>query len=123
MPWIRSGDCPPEQCKGRCCKEVGVWFDVTAETRPFLDALEVRGHRIGVMEGGKALAMLPAKCQWLTGRGRCQLHPDMHPSLNFPQRPAFCNDWPTEPSQILAHDCGFSFEWAEDEEVNLASAS
>ena len=115
MPWVRYGDCPPERCKGRCCRHVGVFFEEPPWT-PFLELLAVRGARV-LTGGGGCLVELPQRCQWLSSKGRCRLHPDMHPTRQMPARPRNCSEWPTHPDQLaLDRDCGFSFEWVEEEQ-------
>lgn len=110
MGWVRTGDCPPEQCQGRCCKNIGVWFDVTPETAEFTDWLGVRGASTRVV-GEKLLVSIPQRCQYLTAENLCALHPDMLPAPDLPSRPEFCAQWPTEPSQLATHPyCGFRFQ-------------
>lgn len=113
MPWKRVGDCPPERCKGRCCKHAGVTFNDDAEAHVFVEMMAVRGAKV-LAGGGKLLVEFPQTCQWLTGKGRCSLHPAMNPSPNLPARPLNCDAWPTHPDQLaLDPDCGFSFVWEE----------
>jgi hypothetical protein len=113
MPWVREGDCPTERCRGRCCKHIGLWFP--KEGHDFAKSLAIRG--VNVKEAaGMYLLDFQQKCQYLTGRGLCRLHPAMNPPASLPERPAFCGEWPTEPSQLLNDPyCGFTFKWVEEE--------
>lgn len=114
MPWIREGECPPERCGGRCCEHIGLWFDDTPEARSFLETVAVRGVKVS-MAGGKHLVDLHQRCQYLTKEGLCSLHPSMNPGPSLPERPSFCEEWPTEPSQLLLHPyCGFTWRWEEE---------
>lgn len=109
MGWVRTGSCPPERCQGRCCKHIGLWFDVSPEVNAFLDTLKVRGAEIR-RYGEKSLADIPQVCQYLTEDNLCGLHPDLNPDPSLPDRPAFCEAWPEEPSQLaLDPYCGFEF--------------
>lgn len=109
--WIRSGSCPPERCQGQCCKHVALWLDSDPAITQWLSA---RG--LTQMEsGGRVLVDFPQTCPHLTDQNLCDLY-------NLPSRPDLCVEWPTEPSQILLDDCGFTFEWAEDELPLGASA-
>ena len=113
MPWLRSGECPPERCQGRCCTHVGIWFtEPDAEVKAFLKQQQVRGNSVK----GDSLGFLldiPQRCQYLTNEGLCSLHPDMNP-IGLPDRPQFCEDWPVEPSQLINDDyCGYAFSWIE----------
>lgn len=117
MPWVREGDCPPERCQGRCCKHIGSWVDIHPDNDPFVEALRVRGvgvHRVG----GKFLIDVEQRCQYLTDRGLCSLHPAMNPPADLPPRPGFCEEWPVDPSQtLLDPECGFTFRWVEAAEA------
>lgn len=116
MPWIREGECPPERCKGRCCEHVGLWIDDRAVARAFA----VRGMKVA-QKDGKYLVDTPQRCQYLTARGKCSLHPALNPPPHLPRRPQFCADWPQEPSQLLNDpQCGFTFRW-EDEELPIGA--
>lgn len=109
MPWVREGACPPERCQGRCCKHIGSWVSRDDESAKFLAALRTRG--VDVYEvGDKYLIDVPQTCQYLS-EGLCKLHPAMKPPADLPTRPSFCDEWPTDPSQTLLDDCGFSFRW------------
>ena len=114
MSWERQGDCPPERCQGRCCRHFGIWItDPGIEMRLFLKSALIRGLNIKGKDGN-FLIDLPFICQYLTDGGLCALHPDMRPAMHLPKRPAFCDDWPTEPAQLINDDCGFSFIWKEE---------
>ncbi len=97
--WIREGECPPERCKGDCCRSIGIWFlDAKPEFKPFLKLLQVKGVKV-YEKDGDYLADIPYTCQYLTSAGLCSLHPDMHPPASLPHRPEFCGEWPTEPAE------------------------
>lgn len=114
MAWTRVGDCPPEQCQGRCCESIGTWFDITTETRSFMELLSTRGSAQVLEVEGKYLSRDLRPCQWLTD-GLCALHPDMNP-VDLPNRPQLCGEFPQEPSQIAIHpECGFRFVQSEQE--------
>ena len=121
MPWTRSGSCPPSQCKGSCCRSIGIWFlDALykPEMMPFLKLLQVKGVKV-YEKDNDYLADIPFVCQYLTPKGLCGLHPDLHPNHNLPHRPEMCEDWPTEPAQLLNNpECGFTFVW-KDEEIGV----
>lgn len=120
MGWVRSGECPPERCQGRCCTHTGVWLDASVrEIKDFLKLQQVRG--LSVFTNGSSLALLdmPQTCQYLTGEGLCGLHPSMNPNHNLPTRPDYCEEWPTEPAQLIADPyCGFTFSW-QDEPIGV----
>lgn len=111
MPWVRSGECPPERCQGQCCTHYGIWFDnLTAATHAEVRGAEVRAYR------GRWLADWAQRCQYLTDDNLCALHPDMNPSPDLPARPLICDEGPAEPSQMLLDpNCGFEFTWVEEE--------
>ncbi len=110
--WVREGDCPPEKCGGRCCEHIGLWFD--HNDPDFIHSLETRGVPIRHFKD-KVLVELHQRCQYLTKEGLCGLHPSMEPEPSLPSRPEFCNDWPTEPGQMLIDpNCGFTFKWVDD---------
>ena len=111
MGWVREGSCPPERCQGRCCEHLGVWFP--SSDRDLLQMLAIRGLSVRP-RNDLTLVDLPSRCQYLTRKGLCGLHPAMKPAANLPKRPAMCDDWPTEPAQLLNDDCGFSFSWQDD---------
>lgn len=115
MGWVREGSCPPERCQGRCCRHVGVWFGEAPGLGEYLELVRTRGVRVFDVElpGGEMrhLVDIDQRCQWLTGDNLCALHPEMKPDESLPQRPPLCNDWPTEPAQLIADDCGFTFRW------------
>lgn len=117
MPWVREGNCPPERCQGRCCEHVGTWVSPSPDNEQFLAVLETRGvtvRRVGM----SYLVDYPQRCQWLTDRGLCSLHPAMNPSPDLPPRPDFCEEWPVDPSQtLLDPDCGYTFKWVEPNAV------
>ncbi len=115
MPWVREGSCPPERCKGSCCRSIGIWFlDSKPEIKPFLKLLQVKGVKVYESDGSH-LVNIPYTCQYLTTEGLCSLHPDLHPSNTLPHRPEFCEDWPTEPSQLVPNpECGYSFVWKDE---------
>ena len=111
MPWVRTGECEPERCKGRCCEHVGIWL---TPDRAFVTFLRTRGLPVG-QKRGMALLDIPQRCQWLSEQGLCRLHPDMDPPSHYPARPQLCRDWPTDPSQLMAdRGCGYTFEWVEE---------
>jgi hypothetical protein len=101
----RVGECPPERCQGRCCKEIGIWISGVG-SEDFLELLRVRG--VDVQEHGDlALVSIQQTCQHLTDKGLCGLY-------GKPERPKFCSDFPEEPSQLLRHTyCGFEWEYSE----------
>lgn len=113
MPWVREGECPPERCRGRCCEHAGIWFNQDEASQQFLAMLQFRG--VTVLEGGgKYLADVPVVCRYLK-EGLCRLHPDMAPGPDLPARPVLCDEWPTEPGQLVADpQCGFRFRWEDD---------
>ncbi len=116
MTWIREGDCPPEQCQGRCCTHTGIWFtDPGPQVKDFLKLQQVRGLSVKGKDGNYLLE-IPQVCQYLTKKGLCSLHPSMNP-VGKPARPDYCEDWPMEPSQLVMDTyCGFTFRW-EDKPV------
>lgn len=114
MPWLREGECPPEHCKGRCCERVGFWLSGGPMSLA-AEWLQARGFELHEV-GDSLLADIPHRCQHLTGEGLCALHPDLNPSSELPDRPALCDIWPTEPSQIVNHPyCLFEFRWVGEE--------
>lgn len=111
MPWKRVGDCPPSVCKGECCQWQGVWYPMgDPEIEKFLYLQQVRGSRVLVV-GDKYLLENNIPCQYLTAARLCALHPSMKPSPMLPPRPDFCEEWPTEPGQLInmGGHCGYSF--------------
>lgn len=105
MAWRRVGDCPPERCQGRCCQHIGLWIADPA----FVETLRARGVKV-IEVNGHTLADIPQRCQYLTNKGLCSLHPDMNPGPELPRRPDFCSRWPEEPAQLIADPyCGYQF--------------
>lgn len=113
MPWIREGECPPERCKGRCCTHVGIFFPESE--KDFARLMHIRGVQVG-KAASTYLFDFKQRCQYLTADGLCGLHPSMDPLPSMPVRPVYCDNWPTEPSQLLADPyCGFTFRWVDEE--------
>lgn len=118
--WVRTGDCPPERCQGRCCSVVGLWF--SNADAGFLSLMRARG--VKVLSGEEqSLVAIPQRCQFLTQDNLCALHPAMKPSPELPKRPEFCDDWPTDPAQLVIHpECGYTFTLIE-EQTDLDSSA
>ncbi len=107
MPWLREGECPPERCQGHCCTHIGIWY-LGLDNPTFLKSLQVRGVSVKEM-GRDYLVDIPQRCQFLTDKGLCGLY-------GQPERPDFCEIWPTEPAQLVNDPgCGFRFVWIEEE--------
>ena len=115
MAWVREGECPPEVCQGRCCTHVGIWFpDPGPQVKDFLKVQQIRGLSVKGKDGDYLLDF-PQTCQYLTREGLCSLHPSMKSSADLPVRPDFCEDWPSEPSQLINDPyCGFTFRWVDE---------
>lgn len=116
MPWVREGDCPPERCQGRCCDHIGIWYDkLTPGVVDFMSLLKTRGFEV-MGDDSRYFLKIDQRCQHLTADGLCALHPAMHPNPNLPRRPKLCNEWPTEPAQLISvPECGYTFSWSEEE--------
>lgn len=108
--FVRAGDCPPERCQGRCCKQTGFWFDPTPVNEEFLYLQQVRGATVKEV-GEKYLLLMDQVCQFLRQDGLCGLHPSVRKKDDeLPERPDFCERWPEEPAQVaLFPGCGYYF--------------
>lgn len=99
--WERTGSCPPERCRGRCCTFMTFG--------PFL--AEPEGIKWAKLHPGVAVSRhgpyinlnLSVRCSALSDDGLCTLY-------GTPDRPQTCHDWPTRPSDLLETPfCGYAF--------------
>ena len=106
MAWVREGSCPPERCKGRCCRHIAMWMDATTDDLQWVKTRGLTSYEMG----SRLLIDFPSVCPHLTDTGLCAL-------FGQPSRPKNCDDWPTDPSQTLLDDCGFTFRHVDEREL------
>ena len=98
----RVGECPPEQCKGRCC---GSMFFGPFPNNPDHVAWAKLHDGLEVVETGDFVVLnFHNPCSALADDGKCSLY-------DTSERPSVCDEWPRSPADLLMTPyCGYSFE-------------